>query len=53
MDLLKIDTEGFDLKVLHVAQNMLVNGSIKLVYIECGLDPSIDYHVFFQIFFRN
>lgn len=47
IDLLKIDTEGYDLKVLKGAKESLKAGRIKLVYVECGLDPSNDYHVFF------
>jgi len=47
IDLLKIDTEGYDLKVLKGAEQSLHSGKIKLVYVECGLDPANDYHVFF------
>lgn len=47
IDLLKIDTEGFDLKVLKGAKKMLEQGNVKLIYVECGLDPSNSYHVFF------
>jgi len=47
IDLLKIDTEGFDLKVLKGSEESLKKGLIKLIYVECGLDPSNTYHVFF------
>lgn len=47
IDLLKIDAEGFDLKVLHGSDVSLKKGLIKLIYVECGLDPSNHYHVFF------
>jgi len=47
IDLLKIDTEGFDLKVLIGSKKALEKGKVKLIYIECGLDPSNKYHVFF------
>jgi FkbM family methyltransferase len=47
IDLLKIDTEGFDLKVLKGAEKILKKGLVKLIYVECGLDPSNTYHVFF------
>jgi FkbM family methyltransferase len=47
IDLLKIDTEGFDLKVLKGAEESLKKGLVKLIYVECGLDPSNTYHIFF------
>ena len=47
IDLLKIDTEGFDLKVLKGSEKSLTKGLIKLIYVECGLDPINTYHVFF------
>lgn len=47
ISLLKIDTEGFDLKVLQGASNMLCKGNIKVVYVECGLDPGNRYHIYF------
>jgi len=47
IDLLKIDTEGFDLKVLKGSEHSLQKGFIKLVYVECGLDPNNTYHIFF------
>jgi FkbM family methyltransferase len=34
IDLLKIDTEGFDLMVLHGAANLLANGKVTFVYVE-------------------
>lgn len=47
IDLLKIDTEGFDLKVLKGAKESLKKGVIKLIFVECGLDPSNRSHVYF------
>lgn len=47
IDLLKIDTEGYDLKVLKGAEECLKRGLVKLIYVECGLDPQNTYHVFF------
>lgn len=47
IDLLKIDTEGFDLKVLQGGYNILKSGRVKLVYIECGLDLANNYHIYF------
>ena len=45
IDFLKIDTEGFDLKVLKGAKDSLLLGKIKFIYVECGLDVSNKYHV--------
>lgn len=55
IDLLKIDTEGFDLRVLKGAEECLKRGIIKLIYVECGLDPNNTYHVFFPeiLFYLN
>ncbi len=47
IDVLKIDTEGFDLKVLMGSRKALEKGLVKLIYVECGLDPSNKYHVYF------
>lgn len=47
IDLLKIDTEGYDLKVLKGGKESLKNGIVKLIFVECGLDPSNTYHVYF------
>ena len=48
IDFLKIDTEGFDLQVLKGGIQNLNEGRIKLILVECGLDPSNKYHVYFQ-----
>lgn len=50
IDLLKIDTEGYDLKVLKGAIQSLYSAKIKFIYVECGLDPSNQYHVYFPEF---
>ena len=36
IDLLKIDTEGFDLMVLHGASANLQRGAIRFIYVECN-----------------
>jgi FkbM family methyltransferase len=36
IDLLKIDTEGFDLQVLHGATNILQKGTVRFIYVECN-----------------
>lgn len=45
IDLLKIDTEGFELKVLSGAKEMLRKGAIGVLKAECSIDPDSDYHV--------
>ena len=48
IDLLKIDTEGFDLEVLKGAQNMLSSGQIAFVLAEIGFHPGNTRHVPFD-----
>jgi len=43
IDVLKIDTEGFDLNVLQGAQQLLQKGTIRFIYVECNdlqVDPT-------------
>lgn len=44
---LKIDTEGFGLKVLQGAKRMLSEGKIKWVFIEVGFSPNDKRHDYF------
>lgn len=44
IDLMKVDTEGFELPVLKGASGMLERGAIKLIKLECAIDPDSDYH---------
>lgn len=48
IDLLKIDTEGFDLEVLKGAQSMLSAGQIAFALPEIGFDPGDARHVLFD-----
>jgi FkbM family methyltransferase len=48
VDLLKIDTEGFDLEVLKGAQSMLSSGQIAFVLAEIGFHPGDTRHVLFD-----
>lgn len=48
IDLLKIDTEGFDLEVLKGAQGMLASGKIPFVLVEVGFHPGDPRHVLFD-----
>lgn len=48
IDFLKIDTEGYDLQVLKGGLENLISGTVKLILVECGLDPTNTYHVYFQ-----
>ncbi|MEZ4793191.1 MAG: FkbM family methyltransferase [Gelidibacter sp.] len=47
IDLLKIDTEGFDLEVLKGASKFLTDQSIDFVEVEVGMNPENTYHVNF------
>ncbi|TLD70889.1 FkbM family methyltransferase [Phragmitibacter flavus] len=46
--ILKIDTEGHDLEVLKGASNLLSQGAIQSVLIECSLAPSSPRHVAYE-----
>lgn len=48
IDLLKIDTEGFDLEVLRGAHRMLEDQAISLVEVEAGMNPENPVHVPFE-----
>lgn len=48
IDLLKIDAEGYDLKVLEGSAAMLKNRAIKLILIELGFDRECSYHISFE-----
>lgn len=44
IDLMKIDTEGFELQVLNGAKDMLSSGSIKIIKAECSCDLDQPYY---------
>ncbi len=48
IDLLKIDTEGFDLEVIKGADHMLSTGCIPFVLAEVGFHPENGEHVLFD-----
>ena len=50
INFLKIDTEGYDLKVCQGFESMLKAGSIDLLQVECGLNSTNKLHVPFQAF---
>ena len=52
IDLLKIDTEGFDLKVLLGAKEMLENGKISIIQVEASMTSKNDFHVYFDEFIK-
>ncbi|HOB54388.1 MAG TPA: FkbM family methyltransferase, partial [Acidobacteriota bacterium] len=49
IEILKIDTEGYDLEVLKGADDLLQSQSIDLVQTEVGISSTNNYHVPFQI----
>lgn len=52
IDFLKIDTEGYDLKVLKGATYNLQLGTFKLIYVECGLDIQNKGQIHLSEFFK-
>jgi FkbM family methyltransferase len=52
IDLLKIDTEGFELQVLKGASSMLETGKIKEIQFEFGGLSHIDQRIFLRDFFE-
>jgi FkbM family methyltransferase len=48
IDLLKIDTEGFDMKVLSGAQGMLAKQGINFIVVEAGMYAGNTHHVPFM-----
>jgi hypothetical protein len=49
LDLLKIDTEGFDLEVIKGAKGMLEGALVNIVLAECSLNIGNAYHVQFSL----
>lgn len=47
IDLLKIDTEGYEMPVLNGSMNALQNNRVKLIYLEVGFSKSNPRHTFF------
>jgi FkbM family methyltransferase len=47
IDLLKIDTEGFELQVIRGAENMINNKRIKLIYCETGFSSHDSFKTYF------
>lgn len=45
IDILKIDTEGYEIEVLNGARKSIDAAKISLIRIECGLDPDDQYHI--------
>lgn len=48
IDLLKIDTEGFDLEVLKGSEEMLSAGRVAFIQVEVGFHPCDKRHVLFD-----
>jgi FkbM family methyltransferase len=45
VDILKLDTEGYELEVLRGAEIMLLKNRITIIKVECGVNPDIEYHL--------
>ncbi|MGZ3949309.1 MAG: FkbM family methyltransferase [Flavisolibacter sp.] len=50
IDILKIDTEGFDIEVLKGATSMLEANKIEFIQVEAGMNPTNKLHVPLQSF---
>jgi len=50
IDVLKIDTDGFDIEVLKGATSMLKNNKITFIQVEAGMNPHNKLHVPLQQF---
>ena len=48
IDLLKIDTEGYDLEVLKGGERLLTSANAALVQVEAGMHPDNERHVPFE-----
>jgi FkbM family methyltransferase len=44
IDILKVDTEGFEIQVLRGAADMLARSAIAVIKLECTLNPDCEYH---------
>lgn len=47
IDLLKIDTEGYELEVLKGADSLISDRKVKLIYCETGFSPNDKHKVYF------
>lgn len=50
IDYLKIDTEGFDLKVLHGANQLIANQRIDFIEVEASMNITNTFHINQQLF---
>jgi FkbM family methyltransferase len=48
IELLKIDVEGYELKVLEGAKGLLANENVDVIYIEAGLNPDSEQHTYYR-----
>lgn len=48
IDLMKTDTEGYELEVLHGAYTMLSSGRVKYIVVEAGFHPGDSRHILFD-----
>ncbi|MGV0795030.1 FkbM family methyltransferase [Mycolicibacterium sp. XJ1819] len=45
VNLMKVDTEGYDLEVLKGAEDLIKEHRIDLIQVEAGMNPENDFHV--------
>lgn len=50
IDILKIDTEGYDLKVLKGAIELLKNNKVSIIQVEASMNHENTFHVYFTEF---
>lgn len=53
IDILKIDTEGFEMEVLNGASDLLKNRKISFIISEAGFSPADNRHTFFSDLFEK
>ena len=50
VNIFKVDTEGYDLEVLHGAEKMIREQRVDIIEVEAGMNPENTLHVYFAEF---